>query len=109
MKRILCMLLLVSVFIPFTHIFGIGGFGIQGGQSLLSIESSQSTEGEAILIHQNFQTLYPGVRIFILMQFHLLIWKQIFLCPLKNIHLTSQILLMTEAHMILVGQTFLFI
>ena len=46
MKRILSMLLFVSGFIPFTYIFGIGGFGFQGGQSLLSIESYKSTEGE---------------------------------------------------------------
>lgn len=60
MKRILCMLLLVSVFIPFTHIFGIGGFGIQGGQSLLSIESYQSTEGEAILNTSEFSNPLSG-------------------------------------------------
>ena len=40
MKRILSMLLLVSVFIPFTHIFGIGGFGLQVGQSIFSVAES---------------------------------------------------------------------
>ena len=60
MKRILSLLLLISVVIPFTHIFGIGGFGFQGGQSLLSIESSQSTEGEAILNTSEFSNPFSG-------------------------------------------------
>jgi len=60
MKRILSMLLLVTVFIPFTYIFGIGGFGFQGGQSLLSIESSQSPEGGAILNTSEFSNPLSG-------------------------------------------------
>ena len=60
MKRILSMLLFVSGFIPFTYIFGIGGFGFQGGQSLLSIESSQSPEGVAELNTSEFSNPLSG-------------------------------------------------
>jgi len=60
MKRILSMLLFVSGFIPFTYIFGIGGFGFQGGQSLLSIESYNSTEGVAELNTSEFSNPLSG-------------------------------------------------
>jgi len=52
--------LLVLSFIPFGLILGIGGFGFQGGQSLLSNESSQSTEGEAILNTSEFSNPFSG-------------------------------------------------
>ena len=39
------MLLLLSVLIPFTHIFGIGGFGLQVGQSLFSVAESMPPTG----------------------------------------------------------------
>ena len=46
MKRVLSMLLLISVLIPFTYIFGIGGFGLQVGQSIFSVaESMPPTTG----------------------------------------------------------------
>ncbi len=60
MKRILSMLLFVSGFIPFTYILGIGGFGFQGGQSLLSIESYKSTEGVAELNRSEFSNPLSG-------------------------------------------------
>ena len=60
MKQLLIALLTFSTFIPFTQIFGIGGFGFQGGQSLLSNESSQSTEGEAILNTSEFSNPFSG-------------------------------------------------
>ena len=60
MKRILSMLLFVSGFIPFTYILGIGGFGFQGGQSLLSIESYNSTEGVAELNTSDFSNPLSG-------------------------------------------------
>ncbi len=45
MKRVLSMLLLISVLIPFTYIFGIGGLGLQVGQSIFSVaESMPPTE-----------------------------------------------------------------
>ena len=60
MKQLLIALLTFLTFIPFTQIFGIGGFGFQGGQSLLSNESSQSTEGEAILNTSEFSNPFSG-------------------------------------------------
>ena len=53
MKRILSMLLLVSVLIPFTHIFGIGGFGLQVGQSLFSVAESIDN-GTVVLTNGSF-------------------------------------------------------
>lgn len=60
MKQLLPALLTISTYIPFTQIFGIGGFGFQGGQSLLSIESSQSTEGGATLNTSEFLNPFSG-------------------------------------------------
>tara|TARA_Y100000031_G_scaffold116415_1_gene128954 strand:- start:118 stop:813 length:696 start_codon:yes stop_codon:yes gene_type:complete len=53
MKRIFSMLLLVSVLIPFTHIFGIGGFGLQVGQSLFSVAESIDSD-DVVLTNGSF-------------------------------------------------------
>ena len=53
MKRIFSMLLLVSVLIPFTHIFGIGGFGLQVGQSIFSVAESIDSD-DVVLTNGSF-------------------------------------------------------
>jgi hypothetical protein len=53
MKRILSMLLLVSILIPFTHIFGIGGFGLQVGQSIFSVAESIDSD-DVVLTNGSF-------------------------------------------------------
>ena len=51
MKRILSMLLLISVLIPFTYIFGIGGFGLQVGKSIFSVpESMPPTDSDYVVL-----------------------------------------------------------
>ena len=52
--------LLVLSFIPFGLILGIGGFGFQGGQSLLSVNSVLNTEGGATLKTSEFSNPFSG-------------------------------------------------